>query len=279
MNAKTEYLHQLLTKSTCSYPWLTYPSFSTTANNSNLPTIHSNTQTISIRTTVNNMCCAIITMGKRTSDTECQQPRANKRPKILMSALPDRMLQTKLDQESSPEHFLMKTVPQNVTVQPHDHEDLTGFFHPPTQVEIDAYDHHVLAAIRSQDMETLRQFHQQGRPLKCSNKFGESLLHMACRKGMLQVASFLVNEANVPFAVKDDYGRTPLSDACWAHTTNFELVDLILSQCPDLLYIKDKRGNTPLSYLKQDKWAAWNKYLQSKPAEFFLPKSKLCIHA
>jgi ankyrin repeat protein len=153
---------------------------------------------------------------------------------------------------------------------------VTGFFHAPTQAEIDAYDHDVLAAVRTQNMDTLKQYHAAGRPLKCSNKFGESLLHMACRKGMLDVTTFLVKDAQVPFAVCDDYGRTPLHDACWAHTTNFELIDLILSECPDLLYIQDKRGNTPLSYLRKDKWAAWNQYLNSKPAEFFKPRTLQC---
>lgn len=227
----------------------------------------------------NNMCAITMNMssistsssiGKRTygESSSCPQP---KRMRILMSSLPDRMLKTAaaIPQECSPDSIVAKYQPQ---VSLHSYNTVPDFFHAPTQAEIDAYDHDVLAAIRTQDMDTLKQYHAQGRPLKCSNKFGESLLHMACRKGMLQVTTFLVKDAQVPFAVCDDYGRTPLHDACWAHTTNFELIDLILTDCPDLLYIKDKRGNTPLSYLRKDKWAAWNQYLNSKPADFFKPR-------
>lgn len=216
--------------------------------------------------------CAI--MKKRSRSTsECQQP-PRKMQRILMSTLPDRMLQHKPDEATSPESHILETLKENDQhILIRSHHAVTDFFHPPTQAEIDAYDHNVIAAIRMQDLDTLHEYHSQGRPLKCSNKFGESLLHMACRKGMLEVTSFLVNQASVPFAVCDDYGRSPLHDACWAHRTNFELIDLILTHCPDLLYIQDKRGHTPLSYLRQDKWAAWNKYLQSKPPSFFLPRS------
>lgn len=90
------------------------------------------------------------------------------------------------------------------------------FFLPPTSAEIDAYDHDVLQAVRTKDIATLQRFHAAGRPLKCSNKFGESILHLACRKGLYHVAAFLIQQAQVPVQVCDDYGRTPLHDACWS---------------------------------------------------------------
>jgi Ankyrin repeats (3 copies) len=221
--------------------------------------------------------CAI-TMNKRKNQeaTVSQPPR--KMQRIIMSSLPDRMLASAkaaaMNDECKPDATLAQILAAeqcSTTIQSFD--SCSDFFHAPTQAEIDAYDHAAIAAIRNQDMDTLRQYHAQGRPLKCSNKFGESLLHMACRKGMLQVTTFIVKEAEVPLAVCDDYGRTPLHDACWAHETNFPLVDLILTECPDLLYIQDKRGNTPLSYLRKDKWAAWNKFLNGKTAEFLKPKT------
>jgi ankyrin repeat protein len=232
--------------------------------------------------------CAVIMMSKRKYDTEtCKQSstdaptgRPSKMPRILMSALPDRMLVNKKQTsqqkqpQASPEETLFNTLGESsvkVDIQSYS-SLLDAFFHPPTAEEIDAYKHDVIMAIRTQDLDTLRQFHAAGRPLKCSNKFGESLLHMACRKGFLGVTKVLVQEAKVPLAVCDDYGRTPLHDACWAHTTNFELIDLILEECPDLLYIQDKRGSTPLSYLRRDKWTEWNTYLSNKSADVLKPR-------
>jgi Ankyrin repeats (3 copies) len=219
--------------------------------------------------------CAI-TMNKRKYHEAAVTLPPRKMQRIIMSSLPDRMLasaKAKTDDECTPDATVIQILAaQQCTTTAQSYASCSDFFHAPTQAEIDAYDHEAIAAIRNEDMETLRQYHAQGRPLKCSNKFGESLLHMACRKGMLQVATLLVKEAHVPLAVCDDYGRTPLHDACWAHETNFPLVDLILTECPDLLYIQDKRGNTPLSYLRMDKWAAWNKFLNGKTAEFLKPK-------
>jgi len=198
--------------------------------------------------------------------------------RIIMSTLPDRMVSSASPRKAacdSPESALMQILSRNnsnVRIRTASSIKDAEFFYPPTDAEIAAYDHESIAAIRNQDLTKLKQFKEAGRPLKCSNKFGESLLHMACRKGMLTVTSFMVTEGLVPWEVCDDYGRSPLHDACWAHTTNFDLVDLILKDCPDLLYIEDKRGNTPLSYLTQSKWAAWTEYLQRKPVEMLLPR-------
>jgi len=219
------------------------------------------------------MCATIFTTisnNKRSNTDLAQEQRPRKMQRILMSSLPDR-LSTQHVEESNPESLLKGPI--------YSFSDLLdNFFQAPTDEEIAAYDFTSTNAIRNQDMAALRQFHKEGRPLKCSNKFGESLLHMACRKNMVEVTTFLVQEAQVPLQVCDDYGKSPLTDACWAHETNFELIDLILGACPDLLYIQDKRGFTPLAYLKQEKWAAWNVYLQSKSPEFLKPKYLTLAH-
>ena len=124
-------------------------------------------------------------------------------------------------------------------------------FEDPQQKEIDAYGFEALDAVRQRDIAKLRTFHKEGRPLKCSNRFGESILHLACRKGYYDVVDFLVNEADVPVWVKDDFGRTPLSDACWTIEPNFELMDVLLAKAPDLLLVSDARGHTPLAYVRQ----------------------------
>jgi hypothetical protein len=146
----------------------------------------------------------------------------------------------------------------------HSFDSLPGFFEETKQEEINCYGFDVLNAVRESDIDTLRAFHREGRPLKCSNRFGESLLHLACRKGIVKVVDFLVNEVEVPLQVKDDMGRSPLHDAFWTCEPSFELIDIILKKCPDLLLISDKRGHTPLSYARQNDWAMWNDYLEDR---------------
>jgi hypothetical protein len=179
-----------------------------------------------------------------------------------------------LDQDEndiSPQEYMMQIVQsQGIDVEIHDSLSVQGFFSEYTDEEVGAYDAEVITAIKTQNIEKLRHFRDIGRPLKCSNKFGESLLHMACRRGFLDVVSFLVHEAKVPVQVRDDYGRTILHDAAWACEPNFELVELILAECPDLLYMSDRRGHTPISYARKSHWSAWNKFLQQN-AELVIP--------
>lgn len=81
-------------------------------------------------------------------------------------------------------------------------------------------------AARSVNLKLLKQFLRDGRNLDACNKFGESIVHIMCRRGSLEGLSFLVEKANVSLMVRDDFGRNPLHDAmnhAW-----FEEIDLIL---------------------------------------------------
>ena len=154
------------------------------------------------------------------------------------------------------------------------YSDLKNFFHKPSQEEVDSYGFDVLRAVRDGDITFLRNYHQQGKSLNICNRFGESLLHLACRKQLVQVVDFLLNEANVPAQVCDDYGRTPMHDACWTPEPNFAVVDLILERCPDLLLVKDKRGHTPLFYARREHWGNWLRHLGRNISKA-LPRSDL----
>lgn len=145
-------------------------------------------------------------------------------------------------------------------------QDVPEFFLEPQDSEVDAYGHDLLNAVRNQDLELLEKFHKEGRPLKCSNQFGESLLHLACRKSFAKVTRFLVEHARVPFNVKDDFGRNPCHDACWTISPNWELMDLIVEKCPDLFFVEDVRGHTPLDYVRMEHWPVWIEYLTEKGA-------------
>ena len=132
------------------------------------------------------------------------------------------------------------------------------------------YDLAIVQAVRSQDLEALRQLHAQGRSLQCANKFGESTVHTASRHGAAQVLALLFHEANASPRVVCDAGRTPLHDACWTAippTHGMEAVGVLLDACPDLLYVTDSRGWTPLAYVPREHWEAWNQYLTERGFE------------
>ena len=139
-----------------------------------------------------------------------------------------------------------------------------NFYIEHTEEQISCYSQDVITAIRSRDISTIRLMHNSGRHLQCCNRFGESLIHMACRRGFLDVAKYFIEDASVSIRVKDDYGRTPLHDACWCREPNFALMDLLINQCAELLFISDKRGHTPLQYTRREHWKYWNAYLLTR---------------
>eukprot|EP00539_Tryblionella_compressa_P001438 CAMPEP_0178732860 /NCGR_PEP_ID=MMETSP0744-20121128/487_1 /TAXON_ID=913974 /ORGANISM="Nitzschia punctata, Strain CCMP561" /LENGTH=246 /DNA_ID=CAMNT_0020385005 /DNA_START=53 /DNA_END=793 /DNA_ORIENTATION=+ len=177
------------------------------------------------------------------------------------------------DPDVRPHVFLLSLLQsKGVDAKVYPCQEVSDFFLKPSQNEIDAYGFEVLSAVRNQDIKLLGKFHKEGRPLKCSNQFGESLLHLACRKSFAGVVRFLVQEAGVPFNVKDDFGRNPAHDACWTISPNFELVDLIVEKCPDLFFIEDVRGHTPLDYIRKEHWPVWIEYLSEKGTQL-IPKN------
>jgi hypothetical protein len=188
-----------------------------------------------------------------------------KKVQYVMSALPARLTSKKNVPMVSPQdHLIACLKTQGIEVKVQSYSSVEDLFEAPKKDEIEAYGFEALDAVRTRDIALLESFHAKGRPLKCSNRFGESILHLACRKGFTDVTDFLVNKAGVPLWVKDDFGRNPLHDACWTCEPNFELMDLVITKCPDLLLISDARGHTPLSYVRRNHWDEWIKYIDAK---------------
>merc|ERR1711988_1097628 len=115
-------------------------------------------------------------------------------------------------------------------------------------------------AVRNKDLETLKALQRDGRTMDASNKFGESVMHMACRRGANNILEFLL-KSGVDINRSDDYGRTPLHDACWTSTPNFDIVRLLLDSNRVLVAVADSRGALPLSYIPQDHWPEWCSFL------------------
>jgi ankyrin repeat protein len=92
------------------------------------------------------------------------------------------------------------------------------------------------------------------------NKFSESIVHTACRRSNFETVQFLIShgaDANIT----DDYGRSPLHDACWRVTPDFDMVTLLLDANFEQLRWCDVRGSTPLCYVSKDNWLSWCAYL------------------
>ncbi|KAL3800808.1 hypothetical protein HJC23_001645 [Cyclotella cryptica] len=136
----------------------------------------------------------------------------------------------------------------------------------PTSEQIEAYhkSNDALHAVRACDVDALRELLAKGQTLQICNKFGESLLHIACRRANASVVAFLLNEANVSPRIRDDYGRTPLHDACWRGSPEYEIVELLLQVEPRLAFVQDVRGHKPFQYARREHWPDWKEFLSRK---------------
>lgn len=146
----------------------------------------------------------------------------------------------------------------------------TGYFHKNTQENFDSYSQDAVDAVRSNDVARLRRIHNEGKSLQCCNRFGESLIHLACRRSEKEVVDFLINEGCVSLRVRDDYGRTPMHDACWRTEANIDLLDILIQREPELMMMSDKRGHTPLDYARREHWKVLIPFLL-KRADTFQP--------
>lgn len=96
--------------------------------------------------------------------------------------------------------------------------------------------------------------------MSACNRHSESIVHMACRRSDLDIVLFLL-EHGADISIVDDFGRTPLHDACWRPEPRFDIVALIMEANIDLIRYSDVRGSTPLNYVRQEHWIQWCAFL------------------
>ena len=142
--------------------------------------------------------------------------------------------------------------------------DLSDFFSKISEAQMAAYDLEVVTATRENNIEELRQICARKGPqaLDCFNRFGEGLLNLACRRGFKEIAAFLLsNEVGLNACIRDDYGRTPMHDACWNPSPLIEICTWLMQKQPALFFITDKRGFTPFQYARKSDWLVWRQFL------------------
>jgi len=172
----------------------------------------------------------------------------------------------------TPNDFYFFLLQRNgVSAKPINALEEQSFFLEMTDDNMDAYTMAKTVAVKSDNVQALTDMHNNGELLQCCNQFGESILHSACRHGSLKSLQFLVETAKVSLNVMDDYGRNPLHDACWTSTPQWDIINILLENCPDLFLAADKRGFTPLQYARKEHWNDWKTFLE-KHEEKLLPK-------
>lgn len=96
---------------------------------------------------------------------------------------------------------------------------------------------------------------------------------MVCRRGEYALLKLLIDNGST-IQVSDDFGRTPLHDACWTAKPCFQSIEMLLERDLRLLHIVDCRGSPPLEYVKKESWGSWIDFFEQKK-EIYWPQRNL----
>lgn len=137
------------------------------------------------------------------------------------------------------------------------------YFPTITEEQMSRYSMAVVNLARANNVEGLQAYCKEHskESLDCFNRFGEGLLNMACRRGFCRMVHLLLEEIQLQVRIRDDYGRTPVHDACWNPEPQLEICQWLLQHDPSLFLVADKRGYTPFQYARQSDWKVWREFL------------------
>lgn len=139
----------------------------------------------------------------------------------------------------------------------------SGYYKRPTLLQQASYDNYLIElALYGQNVKLRRILDSGISPNPC-NSHGESLIHLISRRCLPSTMQVFLN-AGASVRVSDDYGRTPLHDACWRPEPCFEMIHLIAKSDRDQFHMQDERGSRPLSYVRREQWDMWISFIDSK---------------
>jgi ankyrin repeat protein len=144
----------------------------------------------------------------------------------------------------------------------------TAYSNEPTELQQSSYSIHLINLVREENVYDFERIICAGLSANPCNQYGESLVHMVCRRGAAAFLKVLL-ENGCDVQVSDDMGRTPAHDACWAAKPYFGVVRMILEKDPFMFQLTDCRGATPLAYVPRKDWAAWLQFLEYVKDDFW----------
>lgn len=138
----------------------------------------------------------------------------------------------------------------------------SAYYNKRTPFQAASYDVYLIGVVRSDDDATFKKMIECGISQNPCNNFGTSIAHMVSRRGNAEMLQCVVDHG-ASLQIADDYGRTPLHDACWAANPSFDCVKIILNQDPRLTHMIDARGHIPLNYVREEHWGEFNAFLDT----------------
>jgi type II secretory pathway pseudopilin PulG len=176
----------------------------------------------------------------------------------------------------------MDSIPQDVLmriVEQQGHGELTriksedaGYDTMPSPLQLSSFGTQVVHAVHTNDDEMLGKLLDCGLSPNPCNQFRDSILDLVCKRNNVSIFNCLLEHGS-DIRVVDGFGRTPLHHCAWASNFCREIAESILERDPLQIFIEDKRGQTPLEYVRANIMSDWTEFLEEM-ADKYWPKGQ-----
>lgn len=138
----------------------------------------------------------------------------------------------------------------------------------PSPLQLASFGTELVKAIHTSDCDRLSQLLATGLSPNPCNQFRDSIVDLVCKRANAAIFDTLVQHGS-DLRVCDGFGRTPLHHCCWASEFCPEIAQAILKVDWKQLLIEDKRGQTPLEYVRADIASDWIEFLEDNANKLF----------
>jgi ankyrin repeat protein len=138
----------------------------------------------------------------------------------------------------------------------------------PSPLQLASFGTELVKAIHNSEVEKLDELLGTGLSPNPCNQFRDSIVDLVCKRANAPIFGCLVTHG-CDLRVCDGFGRTPLHHCCWASEFSPEIAEIILKTDRQQLFMEDKRGQTPLEYVRPDQAPDWIEFLEERADQFF----------
>jgi hypothetical protein len=138
----------------------------------------------------------------------------------------------------------------------------------PSPLQLASFGTELVKAIHTSDVDKLSSLLACGLSPNPCNQFRDSIVDLVCKRGNAEIFRCLV-DYGCDLRVCDGFGRTPLHHACWGSAFHPEIANSILRNDAQQILMEDKRGQTPLEYVREAQAGDWIDFLESHKDEYF----------
>lgn len=146
--------------------------------------------------------------------------------------------------------------------------DEAGYDAVPSPLQLASFGTEVVKAVHTSNPKRLGELLSTGLSPNPCNQFRDSIVDLVCKRANEDIFQCLVEHGS-ELRVCDGFGRTPLHHCCWASEFSPDIAHSILKTDLLQLFIEDKRGQTPLEYVRPSLADSWVEFLEEHKDEFF----------